>query len=70
MNVVDASFVVTESNLSVVSVGIPILHVSQQQQGNLVAQGRVTCVHCSPVSVGLLQMMSDFTELTCRCSCS
>jgi hypothetical protein len=49
MNVVDASFVVTEPNLSVVSVGILILHVSQRQHGNLVAQERVTYVHYSPV---------------------
>jgi hypothetical protein len=54
MNVVDASFVVTEPNLSVVSVGIPTLHVSQRQHGNLVAQERVTYVHYSPVLVSLL----------------
>ena len=54
MNVVDASFVVTEPNLSVVSVGIATLHVSQQQHGNLVAQERVTSVHYNPVSVSLL----------------
>jgi hypothetical protein len=54
MNVVDASFVVTEPNLSMVSVGIATLHVSQQQHGNLVAQERVTYVHYNPVSVSLL----------------
>ena len=51
MNVVDASFVVTEPNLSVVSVETPTLHVSQRQHGNLVAQEKVTYGHYSPVLV-------------------